>query len=367
MFGNGAATGMRSTPTPAAPGRRRRRQSGRARQKFRSAPAAGTAASAAGRFVPVQRQLLRQLSAECPDGQLARHRHVARRLSLRRAWAAGGRNRSRLDRSRLDETQPAPAKRSVCCRAASEPGESPAKESPMKHRFCQLLIALAAIAILFACRFERLPATRPILCPLGTRGRQAGDSRFRPRRRPTRRAPNSSRPSERIATFDQDGTLWVEHPMYTQIVFCLERVPALVKEKPELKNVEPFKTVLSGDKEAIAKLSIDDLVKILVATLLGHDGRRVRSRGQKVAGHGPASALESALHRTDLPADARSAAASSARRATRRTSSPAAGRISCASMPKRSTAFRPSRSWERMAATTFGYAKDGRPDADQRS
>src|SRR5215467_15058048 len=48
-------------------------------------------------------------------------------------------------------------------------------------------------------------------------------------------------PEDRIATFDQDGTLWVEHPMYTQVVYCLERVPALVAAKPELKNVEPFK------------------------------------------------------------------------------------------------------------------------------
>lgn len=74
---------------------------------------------------------------------------------------------------------------------------------------------------------------------------------------------------ERIATFDQDGTLWVEHPMYTQIVYCLERVPAVVEKKPELKNVEPFKTVLSGNREAMAKLTMTDLEKILAATLTG--------------------------------------------------------------------------------------------------
>ena len=75
--------------------------------------------------------------------------------------------------------------------------------------------------------------------------------------------------ADRIATFDQDGTLWVEHPMYTQVVYCLDRVPTIVKEKPELAKVEPFKTVLSGDREAIAKLSMDDLLKILTATLTG--------------------------------------------------------------------------------------------------
>ena len=76
-------------------------------------------------------------------------------------------------------------------------------------------------------------------------------------------------PEERIATFDQDGTLWVEHPIYSQVMYCLDRVPVLVKEKPELKNVEPFKTVLTGDLEAIAKLPLPELEKILVATLTG--------------------------------------------------------------------------------------------------
>jgi hypothetical protein len=74
---------------------------------------------------------------------------------------------------------------------------------------------------------------------------------------------------ERIAVFDQDGTLWVEHPMYTFMTYCFERVPVLVKEKPGLKNVEPFKTVLSGNREEIAKLTTPELEKILAATLTG--------------------------------------------------------------------------------------------------
>jgi len=82
-------------------------------------------------------------------------------------------------------------------------------------------------------------------------------------------SPKFVPPEDRIATFDQDGTLWVEHPMYTQVVYCLERVPAVVAEKPELKNREPFKTVLSGDHEAMAKLSLQELEEILVATLTG--------------------------------------------------------------------------------------------------
>ena len=82
-------------------------------------------------------------------------------------------------------------------------------------------------------------------------------------------SPKFVPPAERIATFDQDGTLWVEHPMYTFVMYSLERVPVLAKAKPELKDVEPFKTVLSGNREAMAKLTTADLEKILGATLTG--------------------------------------------------------------------------------------------------
>lgn len=81
--------------------------------------------------------------------------------------------------------------------------------------------------------------------------------------------PKFVAPEERIATFDQDGTLWVEHPVYSQLVYCLDRVPAIVKTRPELANVEPFKTVMTGNREAIAKLSTEDLLKIAAAALSG--------------------------------------------------------------------------------------------------
>jgi phosphoglycolate phosphatase-like HAD superfamily hydrolase len=81
--------------------------------------------------------------------------------------------------------------------------------------------------------------------------------------------PNFVPPEDRIATFDQDGTLWVEHPMYSQMMYCFDRVPVLAAQNPALKNEEPFKTVLSGNREAIAKLATPDLEKIIVATLTG--------------------------------------------------------------------------------------------------
>ena len=88
----------------------------------------------------------------------------------------------------------------------------------------------------------------------------------------TQGSPQFVPPEERIATFDQDGTLWVEHPIYTQVMYCLEKVPALVKAKPDLAKVAPFSTVLEvlhGDRAAMEKLTMDDLMKILAATLTG--------------------------------------------------------------------------------------------------
>ena len=68
-------------------------------------------------------------------------------------------------------------------------------------------------------------------------------------------SPKYVEPSDRIATFDQDGTLWVEHPLYTQAMFALDRVHALSAQHPEWKNKEPFKAVLANDQEAIAKFA----------------------------------------------------------------------------------------------------------------
>jgi phosphoserine phosphatase len=84
--------------------------------------------------------------------------------------------------------------------------------------------------------------------------------------------PNFVAPAERIATFDQDGTLWVEHPMYSQVMFVLESVPALVKAKPELAKRPPYSTVLEvlkGDRAAVAKLTEKDLLELLAATSTG--------------------------------------------------------------------------------------------------
>ena len=82
-------------------------------------------------------------------------------------------------------------------------------------------------------------------------------------------SPKYVEPPNRIATFDQDGTLWVEHPLYTQAMFALDRVHALSAQHPEWKNKEPFKAVLTNDQEAIGKFSESDWEEIIGATHAG--------------------------------------------------------------------------------------------------
>jgi phosphoglycolate phosphatase-like HAD superfamily hydrolase len=76
-------------------------------------------------------------------------------------------------------------------------------------------------------------------------------------------------PEARIATFDEDGTTWVEHPMYTEVVFSLDRVVELSATHPEWKEKQPFKAVIERDREAMAKFKLEELMEIVVATHTG--------------------------------------------------------------------------------------------------
>ena len=74
---------------------------------------------------------------------------------------------------------------------------------------------------------------------------------------------------ERIATFDNDGTLWAEQPMYVQLAFAIDRVKALSNQHPEWKDQQPFKAVLDNDLEALAKSGQHGIAEILMATHAG--------------------------------------------------------------------------------------------------
>src|SRR3990170_8513055 len=64
--------------------------------------------------------------------------------------------------------------------------------------------------------------------------------------------PDYVEPKDRVATFDNDGTLWIEQPMYNQFVFATDQVKRQANQHPEWKGKEPFKSVIAGDMKAVA-------------------------------------------------------------------------------------------------------------------
>jgi hypothetical protein len=82
-------------------------------------------------------------------------------------------------------------------------------------------------------------------------------------------SPDFVPPEERIATFDNDGTLWCEQPMYFQLMFALDRVKALAPKHPEWKDKEPFASILKGDLRGALAGGEHGVLEILMSTHAG--------------------------------------------------------------------------------------------------
>ena len=147
------------------------------------------------------------------------------------------------------------------------------------------------------------------------------------RRRPSRRSSTSCKattdqaspkfvpPEERIATFDQDGTLWVEHPMYTQVVYCLDRVPALVEDEAGAgKTSSRSRPCSPATARRSPSCRCTTSKRSLAATLTGMTVEEFDAEAKDWLATRQASALEAALHRADLSADAGGAAVSARQR-----------------------------------------------------
>jgi phosphoglycolate phosphatase-like HAD superfamily hydrolase len=81
--------------------------------------------------------------------------------------------------------------------------------------------------------------------------------------------PDYVPPAQRIATFDNDGTLWAEQPMYFQFIFALDRIKVLAPQHPEWKERQPFKAVLEGDQQALAAAGEKGILEIVAVTHAG--------------------------------------------------------------------------------------------------
>lgn len=82
-------------------------------------------------------------------------------------------------------------------------------------------------------------------------------------------SPSFVPPAERIAVFDNDGTLWAEKPAYFQLYFAMDRVKAMADEHPEWKDVEPYKSALNDDLSALAALGEKGIAQLIAATHAG--------------------------------------------------------------------------------------------------
>jgi len=76
-------------------------------------------------------------------------------------------------------------------------------------------------------------------------------------------------PAERIATFDNDGCLWAEKPMYFQLIFAMDRVKAMAGDHPEWASTEPFRSVLAGDLDGVMATGADGLKALIAASHTG--------------------------------------------------------------------------------------------------
>jgi hypothetical protein len=127
-------------------------------------------------------------------------------------------------------------------------------------------------------------------------------------------SPDFVPPAERIAVFDNDGTLWAERPMYFQLLFALERVKALAPQHPEWKDTEPFASLLKGDVEGAMADGMKSVVEIVMATHAGMTTARVRGDRQGLDRNGTTSHQRASLHRDGLSADAGAARLSARQR-----------------------------------------------------
>jgi phosphoglycolate phosphatase-like HAD superfamily hydrolase len=202
------------------------------------------------------------------------------RIAGRAAPASGRGNRSGAgDRAELvirDEDQSTSHLRRVGNGAAfagrmpdrNDSGES--RRCPMGYRMWCVLFSALLLAPLWSPGEGRKPE-QPPSDPLPSWNGGAAKKAILDFVRATtdKASPKYIPPAERIVTFDNDGTLWVEQPLYTQVVFALERVKALAPKHPDWKTRQPFKAVLEGGREAMARFSKKDLLEILATTHAG--------------------------------------------------------------------------------------------------
>ena len=127
-------------------------------------------------------------------------------------------------------------------------------------------------------------------------------------------SPDFVPPAQRIAVFDNDGTLWVEQPMYTQLAFILDRVKALAPSHPEWQAQQPFKAALEGDLATLGAAGTEGLLQLAIATHSGMTSAEFETTTFDWHRCCPPPALQAALYPSRLPAHAGTAGVSARER-----------------------------------------------------
>ena len=160
----------------------------------------------------------------------------------------------------------------------------------------------------------------------------------------TQGGPDFVPADQRIATFDNDGTLWIEQPMYVQLAFVLDRVKALAPHAPGLEDQAAVQGGARRRHEGAGRVRREGTGGAHGGDACRHDDGGVRQDRHRLARDRARSTLQAALHRAGLPADAGTARLSARQRLQDLHRRPAAASSSCGRGPRRSMAFRPSRS-----------------------
>jgi hypothetical protein len=123
------------------------------------------------------------------------------------------------------------------------------------------LVALLVVAPAFAQESDPLPSwndgpTKEAIVSFVEKVTEEGGENYVP-------------PEDRIATFDNDGTLWIEKPAYVQLIFAIDRVKALAPEHPEWKDKQPFKAAIEGDMKTLAASGEKGIAELVMASHAG--------------------------------------------------------------------------------------------------
>src|SRR3984957_7934081 len=134
----------------------------------------------------------------------------------------------------------------------------------LRRAFIALLLAVGIVALLVT---SALAQTDPL--PSWNDGAVKKSITDFVARVTTQGGPDFVAVPERIATFDNDGTLWTEQPYYFQLAFALDRIKAMAPQHPEWKTMQPFKALLERDKRALAAAGKDGLLQVMAVTHAG--------------------------------------------------------------------------------------------------